>query len=200
MTLPGLYLAATNFHTQLLPTDLLLSFAQAREGVPFPAMVEMILMELAFELLREAGVRVPGTVGNTIGIVGGLIIGQAAVEASLVSPIVVIVVALTALCSFAIPNEEFATAFRILKFGFILTCGWLGFFGFLVSILLFLIHLSQLTSFGMPYLLPYVAPDLNGYNDEKDGLVRYPLFKLTKRPLYTRKNARTRMRRKDRGQ
>jgi len=115
MTLPGLYLAVTNFHTQILPTPLLLSFWEARIGVPFPAALEVILMELSFELLREAGVRLPGAMGNTIGIVGGLIIGQAAVDANLVSPIVVIVVAFTALCSFSIPNEEFAFSFRILK-------------------------------------------------------------------------------------
>ena len=131
MVFPGLYLAMTNFHTQIVPTDLLLSLAAARQGVPFPAMVEVIIMEIAFELLREAGVRLPGANGNTIGIVGGLIIGQAAVDANIVSPIVVIVVALTALCSFAVPNEEFATAFRILKFMFIFLCGSLGFFGFL---------------------------------------------------------------------
>ena len=116
MILPGLYLAMTNFHTQLLPTKLLLSFAAARQGVPFPGVVEILLMELSFELLREAGVRLPGAMGNTIGIVGGLIIGQAAVDANIVSPMVVIVVAFTALCSFAIPNEDFATAFRLLKF------------------------------------------------------------------------------------
>ena len=135
MVFPGVYLAMTNFHTQILPTDLLLSLAASREGVPFPAMVEVFIMEIAFELLREAGVRLPGANGNTIGIVGGLIIGQAAVDANVVSPIVVIVVALTALCSFAVPNEEFATSFRILKFMFIFLCGSLGFFGFLLGLL-----------------------------------------------------------------
>jgi spore germination protein len=134
MTLPGLYLAVTNFHTQILPTPLLLSFWEARIGVPFPAALEVILMEISFELLREAGVRLPGAMGNTIGIVGGLIIGQAAVDANLVSPIVVIVVAFTALCSFSIPNEEFAFSFRILKFYVIVLSAWLGFFGFLIAV------------------------------------------------------------------
>ena len=193
MVFPGLYLAMTNFHTQILPTDLLLSLAAARQGVPFPAVVEIILMELAFELLREAGVRLPGANGNTIGIVGGLIIGQAAVDANIVSPIVVIVVALTALCSFAVPNEEFATAFRILKFLFIFLCGYLGFFGFLVGILGILIHLSQLESFGIPYLAPFVGADLNGYRDERDTFFRLPLDFLKKRPIYTREGARTRL-------
>lgn len=194
MTLPGLYLAVTNFHTQILPTTLLLSFAEARAGVPFPAVVEVLLMELSFELLREAGVRLPGTMGNTIGIVGGLIIGQSAVEANLVSPIVVIVVAFTALCSFAIPSEEFATAFRLLKFFFIAICAWLGFFGFLVGMLGVLIHLSQLKSFGIPYLMPFVGADLNDYEDERDFLWRQPLHKLKMRPIYARQRQRRRLR------
>lgn len=199
MTFPGLYLAMTNFHTQILPTDLLLSLAAARQGVPFPAVVEIILMELAFELLREAGVRLPGANGNTIGIVGGLIIGQAAVDANIVSPIVVIVVALTALCSFAVPNEEFATAFRILKFGFIILCAYLGFFGFLLGMLGVLIHLSHLESFGIPYLAPFVGADLNGYRDERDTFLRLPLKFLKKRPVYTKAGARTRLKLKEPG-
>lgn len=151
-------------------------------------------MELAFELLREAGVRLPGANGNTIGIVGGLIIGQSAVDANIVSPIVVIVVALTALCSFAVPNEEFATAFRILKFGFIFLCAYLGYLGFLIGIMTVLIHLSHLESFGIPYLAPFVGADLNGYQDERDTFLRLPLEFLKKRPVYTREGARRKLR------
>ena len=197
LTLPGLYLAVTNFHTQILPTTLLLSFWKAREGVPFPAALEVLLMELSFELIREAGVRLPGTMGNTIGIVGGLIIGQAAVEANLVSPIVVIVVAFTALCSFAIPNEEFAFSFRILKFLLIALSAWFGFFGFLISLFGVLVHMASLKSFSVPYLSPYVGAQLNGYEDEKDALVRFPLRMLKKRPIYSNPNERTKLRRKE---
>jgi spore germination protein len=196
MTLPGLYLAATNFHTQILPTPLLLSFWEARIGVPFPAALEVLLMEFSFELLREAGVRLPGAMGNTIGIVGGLIIGQAAVDANLVSPIVVIVVAFTALCSFAIPNEEFAFSFRILKFYLILLCAWLGFFGFLVGLLSILIHLSRLESFGIPYLMPFVGAELNGYEDKRDSIWRAPLKMLKRRPIYARRKNRVRLKKK----
>ena len=196
MTLPGLYLAVTNFHTQILPTTLILSFAAARQGVPFPAVVEVILMEISFELLREAGVRLPGAMGNTIGIVGGLIIGQAAVEANIVSPVVVIIVAFTALCSFAIPNEEFATAFRLLKFFFILMSAWLGFFGFLAALLVVLVHLAHLKSFGIPYLMPFVGADLTNYQDERDSLFKMPVFYLTKRPIFASRKNRTRLRRK----
>jgi len=193
LTLPGLYLAVTNFHTQILPTSLLLSFAEAREGVPFPAVLEVILMELAFELLREAGVRIPGSIGSTIGIVGGIIIGQAAVEANLVSPIVVIIVAFTALCSFAVPNEEFATAFRLLKFVLIALSAWLGYFGVLAGLLGILIHLSHLNSFGNPYLAPFVGADLNHYQDERDILWRAPLRYLRKRPIYANEKERTKL-------
>ena len=150
-------------------------------------------MELSFELLREAGVRLPGAMGNTIGIVGGLIIGQAAVDANLVSPIVVIVVAFTALSSFAIPNEELATAFRILKFYMIGMSAWLGMFGFLVSALSIFIHLASLKSFGIPYLMPYVGAELNDYEDERDSLIRYPMAMLKKRPIYAKRGQRTRL-------
>lgn len=194
MVLPGLYLAVTTFHAQVIPTDLLLSFQAAREGVPFPGVVEMLIMELAFELLREAGVRLPGPMGNTIGIVGGLIIGQAAVEANLVSPIVVIVVALTALCSFAIPNDEFATAFRLIKFMFIFFCAIWGIYGFVLGMLLVIFHLAQLESFGIPYLMPFIGADLNEYQDERDTLFRRPLFWLKRRPFFARRDQRTRLR------
>lgn len=197
LTLPGLYLAVTNFHTQILPTPLLLSFWEARIGVPFPAALEVLLMELSFELIREAGVRLPGTMGNTIGIVGGLIIGQAAVEANLVSPIVVIVVAFTALCSFAIPNEEFAFSFRILKFLLIALSAWFGFFGFLIGLFFVLVHMASLKSFNIPYLSPYVGPQLNGYQDEKDSIVRFPLRMLWKRPIYANPYERTKLKKKE---
>lgn len=197
MTLPGLYLAVTNFHTQILPTTLILSFAAARQGVPFPSVVEVILMELSFELLREAGIRLPGAMGNTIGIVGGLIIGQAAVEANIVSPVVVIVIAFTALCSFAIPNEEFAAAFRILKFFFIGMCAWLGFFGFLIALLAVFLHLASLKSFGIPYLMPFAGADLTNYQDERDSLLRMPLFYLKKRPIFASRRNKTRLRWKE---
>ena len=197
LTLPGLYLAVTNFHTQILPTPLLLSFWEARIGVPFPEALEVLLMELSFELLREAGVRLPGAMGNTIGIVGGLIIGQAAVDANLVSPIVVIVVAFTALCSFAIPNEEFAFSFRILKFLLIFLSAWLGFFGFLVGLFAILVHMAGLKSFDTPYLTPYVGAQLNGYQDEKDALVRFPLRMIWKRPIYANREERVKLKKKE---
>lgn len=116
--------------------------------------------------------RFRGAIGNTIGIVGGLIIGQAAVDANIVSPIVVIVVAFTALCSFSIPNEEFAGAFRMLKFFVILMSAWLGFFGFLWSMFAILIHLALLKSFGQPYLLPFIGTKGDEETRRKDSLIQ----------------------------
>lgn len=193
MILPGLYLAVTNFHTQILPTTLLISFAQARSGVPFPGVVEILLMELSFELLREAGIRLPGALGSTIGIVGGLIIGQAAVEANIVSGMVVIVVAFTALCSFAIPNKEFATAFRLLKFAFIFLCAFLGLYGLMIGLLFLLIHLSRLESFDIPYLTPFVGAR-KGQTDQADSLIRPPYFTLRKRPIFADEKEKIRLR------
>lgn len=193
----GTYLAVTNFHTQVLPTNLILAFAQSRQGVPFPSMLEVILMELAFELIREAGVRMPGPLGGTIGIVGGLIVGQAAVEANLVSPMVVVVVAVTALCSLAIPNQEFSAPFRLLKFGFIILGGSLGVFGIALGLYLVISHLAGLTSFGIPYLMPYVGSELNGDRGERDGILRFPLWRLRKRPIYANKEEKIRLKRRE---
>ena len=197
LSLPALYLAVINFHTSLLPTNLLLTFAQARAGVPFSSLTELLLMELGFELLREAGVRLPGTMGNTIGIVGGLIIGTAAVDAGLASPVVVIVVAFTALCSFAIPGEEFANAFRLLKFFLIFASAWLGLFGYLSGMLAIIIHLSGLKSFGVPYLMPFVSTEVDDGAQLKDSVFRFPLFALFRRPVYAKQSNRIRFRWQD---
>ena len=193
----GLYLAVINFHTQVLPTNLILSFAEARKGVPFPSLVEILLMELAFELIREAGVRMPGPLGGTIGIVGGLIIGDAAVSANLVSPMTVVVVAVSALSSLAIPNEEFSTAFRLLKYGFILLGGLAGCYGLVLGSFLLAGHLSGLASFQIPYLMPFVGKGLEGFHDEKDNLLRGPFRLLKSRPVYARRDQRIRMRKKE---
>ncbi len=193
-SLPGLYLAVTGFHPQLLPTALSLSLAQARSGVPFPGLVEILFLELSFELLREAGLRMPGPIGNTIGIVGGLIIGQAAVSANLISPVVVVVTAMTALGSFSIPNEELSEAFRLLKYGMILLCGVFGLYGFVFGWIFVIAHLCRLRSFGIPYLMPFAAGSEDGISAIRDGILRGPMQKLVQRPVYTRRGARRRYR------
>lgn len=196
LLISGFYLAVINFHTQILPANLILSFAEARKGVPFPSMVEILLMELAFELIREAGVRMPGPLSGTIGIVGGLIIGDAAVGANLVSPMTVVVVAVSALSSLGIPNEEFSAPFRLLKYGFILLGGFLGCFGLTVGLFLLAGHLSGLVSFHIPYMMPFVSRELQGYQDEKDNLLRGPFRTLKSRPVFARRDQRIRLKEK----
>ncbi|MDO5422304.1 MAG: spore germination protein [Eubacteriales bacterium] len=193
ISLPGLYLAATNFHTQILPGNLIFSLAEARAGVPFPSIIEVLFLELSFELLREAGLRMPGPIGNTIGIVGGLIVGQAAVSANLVSPIVVVIVALTALGSFSIPNEELSESFRLLKYGMIVLCACFGVLGLLFGWFLLIVHLAGLKSFGISYLAPYGGETVESGVGLKDSIVRWPSRSLTKRPIFARKENRRKM-------
>ncbi len=192
--LPGFYVAVTSFHTEVLPTKLMLAISAARTAVTFPVLIEILLMELLFELLREAGIRLPGAMGNTIGVVGGLIVGQSAVEAHLVSTIVVIVVALSAISAFCIPNEEFASAFRLLKFFLIVLSGIWGFYGFLMGMLVIALHLSNLSSFGVPYMLPAVGGDEGDYNHLKDYILRLPSSVMYKRPIFTKDGERIRLR------
>ena len=189
------YLAVIRFHTQILPSALILSLAQAREGVPFSSVTELIFLELSFELIREAGVRVPGTLGNAIGIVGGLVIGQAAVEANLVSPIVVMIVALTALGSMTVPNEEFAAAFRLLKYVFLILGGYMGIYGIVLGVYLTIAHLAGLSSFGVPYLVPFIKKD--PHEEKGEGIWRAPLRMRWRRPLYAREEQRIRLKRKE---
>lgn len=192
--LPGFYVAATGYHTQILPTNLVLVMAESRKGVPFPGVAEIVLMELAFELIREAGIRMPGVIGNTIGIVGGLIIGQSAVSANLVSPMTVVIVALTALGSFSIPNEEVSEALRLVKYFILFLCGFWGIFGLALGGYLVLVHLAGLKSFGIPYLYPFTAGEMNGERDYYDSFFRAPMKEMWKRPLFARREQRIRMR------
>ncbi|MFI3231186.1 MAG: spore germination protein [bacterium] len=193
--LPSLYLAISLYHPSMIPMELILKMSEARKEVPFPALVEVLLMEIAFETLREAGIRLPSSIGNTLGIVGGIIIGQSAVEAGIVSPIVVIIVALTAICSFAIPSISLTAGYRLVKYLLIFLTSVLGFFGFWVGLLLILIHLVSLESFGIPYLYPFVSSSANGtnnFNDLKDTILKFPIFKLTKRPIFAQSTQQTR--------
>jgi spore germination protein len=179
LVLPATYIAITSYHPGLMPSDLALYIAGTRIGVPFPAFVEAVIMELTLELLREAGVRLPGPIGQTIGIVGGLVIGQAAVQAGLVSPIMVIVVAITAIASFALPSYSLGISFRILRFILIVFAAVFGLYGLMMGILLILVHLCSLKSFGVPYLSPLVG---NTYYEMGDTFVRMPLIATYRRP------------------
>ncbi len=178
--LPAFYVAIATFHQEMIPTDLLLSIASARERVPFPTIVEILLMELSFELVREAGVRVPGIIGPTLGIVGTLILGQAAVAASIVSPILIIIVAVTGLSSYAIPNYAASFGFRFMRFFFIFLATTLGFFGISSGLFVLLCLLLNMKSFGVPYLAP-VAPKTA---PSADIIFRFPAWQQETRPDY----------------
>ena len=184
LALPGLYIAITTFHPNMLPTVLAFKMAAARDAIPIPAVMEILLLEFAFELLREAGIRLPRPVGSSIGIIGGLIIGDAAVSAGLVSPLVVIVVAMTGIASFAIPNYALVSGFRLAKYLVIALSAALGLFGFWAALLIILTHLASLKSFGLPYLFPFASGSIAGYTDFKDSLFRLPLMFMKKRPIY----------------
>ena len=170
--------------------------AEARSGVPFPTAAEVLLMELSFELLREAGLRMPGPAGNTIGIVGGLIVGQAAVSANLVSPITVTVAALTALGSFSIPNEELSEVFRLWKYGILLLGSCFGILGVMLGCFLLLMLMAEQESYGVPWLYPYVGGNLNERADEKDSMFLAAARKRKRRPIFAKWGNRIRFRRK----
>lgn len=181
LLLPGLYIAISNYHQELIPTELLFAIAASRESVPFPIIFELLFMEISFELIREAGLRVPSPIGQTIGIVGALILGDAAVKANIVSPILIIIVALTALCSFAIPDVSLNFTFRILRFVYIFL-GYLGgFLGIGLGIFALLLSLSNLTSFGTPYIMPFLT---NVNSRTTTSYFTSPIWLREKRPKF----------------
>lgn len=160
LLLPGLYMAVTNFHQELLPTEFLFSILSARENVPFPIILEIILLELAFELIREASLRVPSLIASSIGIVGALILGDAAVNAGIVSPILIIIVAITGIASFSMPDFSFGFHIRIFRFWFIALGATAGFLGIGVGLFIYVSMLCSIKSFGVPYTAP-ITPSGN---------------------------------------
>jgi len=179
LLLPSVYIAVTTFHQEMLPTPLMLSIAAQREGIPFPAFVEALIMEIMFELVREAGIRLPRVIGPAISIVGVLVLGDAAIRAGLVSPIMVIVVSATGIASLGTPAFSLAISIRLLRFVFLALGASLGFFGIAVGVLALYAHLTALESFGVPYMSP-IAPVID--SDLKDTVVRAPWWKMKQRP------------------
>ncbi|TLS50965.1 spore germination protein [Paenibacillus antri] len=179
LTLTPIYVMLVSFHHEMIPTELALTIASGRAVVPFPVLLEALMMEIAFELMREAGLRMPKPIGQAVSIVGSLIIGQAAVQAGLVSPFMVIVVAVTGIASFAIPNYPASFSIRLVRFPLIIAAGFFGLLGFAVFLFGFMIHALSLRSFGEPYLAP-AAPFRP--RDQKDLLARMPWWSYEKRP------------------
>lgn len=178
--LPGLYIAITLFHEELIPTELLFSIISSRQAVPLSIELEILLMEIVFELIHEAGVRVPSPISSTMSIVGALVLGEAAVTANIVSPISIIIVAITGLTSFAIPNFSLELHFRILRFMFLFLGMAFGFLGIAIGIFLYLAILANNTSFGVPYLSPYVPLS----KIDNSGYFLNPIWQREKRSDY----------------
>ena len=155
LLLPGLYMAITVYHRELIPTELLYSIVATRVTVPFPILLEVLMMELSFELIREAGLRVPSPLGSTVGIVGALVLGEAAVSANIVSPILIIIIAITAISSFAIPDFSLSFHLRLSRFAYTILGALCGFLGIATGLFLHVLTLCSLKSFGVPYLSPY---------------------------------------------
>lgn len=181
--LPSLYIAAISFHYELLPLNLILTVGESREQVPLPPILEAILMELAIEMLREAGLRLPAPIGQTVGIVGGVVIGQAAVQAGLVSNIMVVVVAITAIGSFIIPNPDMSESVRLIRFPMMIVSSLFGIVGMAIGLMILVVHLACLESLGTPFGSPF-APVR--FRDWKDTVVRFPLWAMRNRPLSAR--------------
>lgn len=179
ITLTPLYVAITTYHYELIPENMLSSLTESRSRVPFPPIIEALLMETTIEMLREAGARLPTKIGQTIGIVGGIVIGTAAVDAGFTSNILIISVAMSAIASFVVPSYVMSGSIRLIRFGFIILSGMLGNFGLISGIGLLIIHLSKLTSLGAPYTLP-AAPTKPV--DWKDIFVRGPFWSFHSRP------------------
>ncbi|MBN6188861.1 spore germination protein [Aneurinibacillus sp. BA2021] len=174
----SLYVAITTYHYEMIPENMLVTLAKSRSRVPFPPIYEALFLEITIELLREAAARLPTKIGQTIGIVGGIVIGQAAVQAGFTSNILIIVVAISALASFVIPNYLMTASIRVARFALILLAAWFGNFGLAVGIAFMIIHLAGLTTLGTPYLLP-AAPIY--ISDWKDTFIRAPYYLITKR-------------------
>lgn len=177
---PSFYVALTTYHQEMIPTSLLISLAAQRENVPFPAFVEALIMEVTYEILREAGVRIPKNIGQAISIVGTLVIGQAAVAAGFISSAMVIIVSITAISSFVIPESGLAISARMIRFILICLAGFMGIYGILFGIFLIVLHLAGLRTFGMPYMSPlgpFYARDL------KDSVLRLPWPYMVTRPV-----------------
>lgn len=179
--LPGIYLAVTLFHHEIIPTYLLYSISAARENVPFPSIIELLLMDISFELIREAGIRMPSPIGSTLGIVGGLILGQSAVSAKIVSPLMIIVIAITGIGSFATPDYSLSWTSRILRLGFIFLAAFFGLYGIAIGIFLYSLLLAEKKSFGVPFLSPIPG---SGKRYMKNAIFENPIWRRELRPEF----------------
>lgn len=188
-SIPALYLALITYHPQLIPTELVLSISASRKSVPFPAVVEVVAMGLMFEILREAGIRLPKPIGDAVSIVGAVVLGEAAVVANLVSAPMIIVVGVTGIAGFATPMLHGPAI--IIRFTFVLLASVFGLYGYLFGLVGLLIHLVSIHSFGAPYLAGYTAL---GGQETKDTILRSPWWQMKQRPRFLAGRNRVRLR------
>lgn len=181
LVFPSIYVSVISFNPELIPTEFAVAVAGGRAGVPWPAVVEVLIIEISMEVLREATIRLPQQVGGALSIVGVLVIGQAAVAAGFASPITVVIIALTTIGSFATPAYNAALALRLLRFPLIIIAGIFGLYGVMIGLILIANHLLSLKSFGVPYLSPLVPVNAEGM---KDVLIRGPLWWMKRRPAF----------------
>ncbi|MDT8901577.1 spore germination protein [Anaeroselena agilis] len=184
LTMPALYVAITSFHPGLLPMPLTLTVGTSREGVPFPTFIEAFIMEGLLEIMQEAGIRLPKLIGPAVSIVGGLVIGEAAVRAGLVSPPLVIVTSFTAIATFSISSYRMGLPLRLLRVPLMILAAALGMFGVMWGLIAIAIHLSSLESFGEPYLAPLTPRSSANLSDLKDTVAMLPATRMTERPAY----------------
>ncbi|MBQ8647821.1 MAG: spore germination protein, partial [Oscillospiraceae bacterium] len=180
--LPGLYVGAVLFHPSLIPVKLMLSIIAAKANVPFATVTEVLVMLIAFEVLQEAGLRLPNSIGQTVSILGGLVVGSAAVEAKLVSPAVLVVVAIAGICGYTAPSQDFAGALRIWRFLLTLAAGVCGLLGLVLGGVVLIYRLAGMESFGVAYLTPFASNA--GQHKEGHTVLRQPLTKVKTRPDY----------------
>ncbi len=178
--LPGFYIAITSFHQEMIPTTLIISIIASKEEVPFPTFLEILFILLAFEILLEAGLRMPKPIGQSVSIVGAVIVGQSAVEAKMVSPAIIIVVALSVIAGFTIPNQDFANALRVWRFILTVFAAYAGLFGLTMGLIGVVFHLATMETYGTAYLSPYVANE--GEDITIDTIIRLPVWAMKKRP------------------
>lgn len=192
--LPGLYIALTTFNQEIIPNELLISLAVQREGVPFPTAIETVMMIITFEMLRESDIRIPNASGSSIGIVGALVLGEAAVTAGIVSPIVIIIIGVTSISGLLFSDIDMVNGIRWWRLIVILFCCSMGVVGFVVASLLFIIKMSSIEYNGVPYLSPTAPLDIEA---QKNGLIKMSTTRLFKRPIYLSRKNPIKMRRKD---
>lgn len=179
ISLPALYIALVSYHFEIIPIELVSNVKSSLEYIPFPPLIEALSMQITLELLRESAIRLPSPISQTLGVVGGLVIGTAVVEANLISNTMLVVISITAISSFATPDSEMGTSVRLLGFPLMLAAATIGLIGIVFGLMVILIHLCKLESFGTPYFAPF-APLRR--KDLKDTIYRAPMWKMTDRP------------------